>query len=63
MDPKLRKHAHKIAKRAWKGAKTSATLVVIAPYLPMVLFLVLCDWVQRELGEFPAKEDVKCMSD
>ncbi|KAK8080277.1 hypothetical protein PG997_008095 [Apiospora hydei] len=57
LDPRLRKVAKKIAKRVWKGAKVSAMLVCIAPYLPVVLFLVLCDWVKHELDEVLVKGD------
>ncbi|KAK7958591.1 hypothetical protein PG996_009976 [Apiospora saccharicola] len=63
LDPKRRKLAKKLATGAWKGAKVSAKLLVIAPYLPMVLFLVLCDWLQQELDGIPVKEDVGSISD
>ncbi|KAK8042391.1 hypothetical protein PG994_012874 [Apiospora phragmitis] len=63
LDPKLRKVARKIAKGVWKGTKVSVMLICIAPYLPMVLFLVLCDWAKSELHEFLVKEDVDSISD
>ncbi|KAK8051709.1 hypothetical protein PG993_003094 [Apiospora rasikravindrae] len=63
LDPQLQKVAKKLAKRVWKGAKLSAVLVCIAPYLPVVLFLVLCDWAQHELDEkVIVKRDVESIS-
>jgi len=67
LDPKWRKAARKvarkIAKSAWKGTKVSAKLLFIAPYIPLVLFFVLLDWVQDEIGEYLTKEDVESISD
>ncbi|KAK7927430.1 hypothetical protein PG985_004428 [Apiospora marii] len=67
LDPKLRKVAKKLTKKAvkgaWNGAKVSAKLMFIAPYLPVVLFLVLFDSLKHEVDEFPGKADVNYLSD
>lgn len=67
LDPKLSKVAKKVAKKvtkhAWNGVKVSAKLIFIAPYLPVVLFLVLCDCLQDEVDEFSGKEDVNSISE
>ncbi|KAK7997416.1 hypothetical protein PG990_009889 [Apiospora arundinis] len=62
LDPILRKVAKKIAKHAWRGAIVSAKLLFIAPYIPLVLFFVLCDWVLKELGEYLTEEDTDSIS-
>lgn len=67
-DPRLMKAAKNVAKNitkgAWRGIKVSAKLLFISPYLPLMLFFVLCDWVHGELNRrLTDKEDVESMSD